>query len=413
MLKTRATIDTTNTMIDAQNKRYHKYNIQRVEAKPFFCEYISVDKASSTLSQGFKHTMSKIGKDSSIRYNKILDVPLYGFRTFNREINKTEYKGIKLDLDNQSIVLGKFEPCEGDFIIITMGKTKLLFEVTKVDPVNIVGDYQTKIDYKLKASYEKNTTIFEELEAQIISTSVYLVDNIGTDRVTIMNISDIDKLKRFGVAFVKMNNAYMNKFYDNINNVLICAHPTDPDIIIYSPLLVSFQEKAQCILFECSNNYSQALLLCHEIMGNNGYQDSMYADIVNDSRLISEFIYFDTSNFDIGGSYLRYTLEVAPSRTFSQLEQYKEASKFVYSLDYNDRIRSDSDPRLFILDSDSELIEIIKGLTSGNAMGVLQSIEKYRVNRMSVEDYLLIPIVLNLLKMIIEGLQKDPTYLSE
>lgn len=409
-----ASIDTTNRMIDAQNKRYHKYNIQRVEAKPIFCTYFNVDKSRTTLSSGFRQTMDKIGKESPIRFNKIQSVPLYGFKAFNREIMKTEYKGIKLEVDNESIVMGGLEPCEGDYILIVIGTSHLLFEVTKVDPVNIVDNVQNKLMYTLK----KNCTglddeLLVQLQSQTVSDNVYLVDNIGSDRVTIMNVSELEYLKRFSTVFVKCNNLYLRKFYDNINNVLTCIHPTEEGVVIYSPLIVEFQTKAQCILFECSNNYSQALILCHETMTPHGFVDSLYNDLLSEeNNRLGSFIYFNVNEFEPNGRYMSFYVDIAPYRTLSQLNQFLENEKSVYMLDYNDRLR-DSDPRKITLNPNHDIINIIKALVSGDALKVLETLEKYRMDSHSIEDYLFVPIVLNLLKMIIEGLQKDPKYLSE
>lgn len=409
-----ASIDTTNRMIDAQNKRYHRYNIQRVESKPIFCTYYNVDKSSTTLSSGFRQAMDKIGKESPIRFNKIQNVPLYGFKAFNREIMKTEYKGIKLEVDNESIVMGGLEPCEGDYILIVISSKVLLFEVTKVDPVNIVDNVQNKLMYTLRKScdnLEDETLI--QLHKQCRSDNVYLVDNIGSDKVTIMNLTELEYLKRFSTVFIKLNNLYLRKFYDNINNVLTCNHPTEEGVVLYSPLIVEFQIKAQCILFECSNNYSQALILCHETMAPHGFVYSLYNDLVSEeSNKLGQFVYFNVDEFNVGGRYLSFFSDIAPYRTFSQLNQFLENEKSVHCLDYNDRLR-ESDPRKITINPDHAIISIIKTLVNGDALACLEVLEKYRVDNYSIEDYLFVPIVLNLLKMIIEGLQKDPKYLSE
>lgn len=409
-----ASVDTTNRMIDAQNKRYHKYNIQRLEAKPIFCTYYSIDRGSTTLSSGTKQVLDKIGTDSPIRFNKIRNVPLYGFKALNREIMKTEYKGIKLDVDNESITIGGIEPCENDYLAVNMGTALFLFEVTKVDPVNIVDKVQNKIMYTLKKSCTGPTDeLMVRLEKQVISDNTYIVDNIGSDKVTIMNMTEIETIKRFSTVFIKMNNLYLRKFYDNINNVLTCNHPTEENIVLYSPLLVEFQSKAQCILFECSNNYSQALLLCHETMSPHGYADSMYADLINEeSNKIGNFVYFDIKEFEANGRYMSFYSDIAPYRTFSQLNQFMENGKTVHYLDYNDRMR-EYDPRKITLNPEHESISIIKTLCTGDSLACLDILEKYRIDAYSIEDYLFIPIVLNLLKMIIEGIQRDPRYLSE
>lgn len=386
--------ETNTSMIRSQNKRYYGPNMQRLESKPIECTYFNISINDSTVSSGTETIQEKLGSNSPLRFVKIQHFLLYGFREFNREINKTEYHGNTIDTDNESVILGgTIEPHVGDFIVIVVGERHMMFEVTSAFPTTLLANPHYKISYKFKVSKSKDVgKLFDLIEEQVVSRCTFKIDNIGTDRTPIVDMSTEATLNTLSRIYKRMNSRYIARFYDDINNNII-FRSNDGDII-YSPLLVEYQRREKPLMYELSNLCCQELLLTHEASDVKlTYMDSVYYAISEELENPDAEMIIDIEDFD--DIFVEFKKNIYNHREFSTLNQYKN----VLTLS-NDTIGLD-----VTLDSASEVVSLIKlALVNIESDDTITSLKKFRVNN-TLECYMFTPVLLHVIKSTMASMQ--------
>lgn len=433
-------VDTTNRMLENQNRRYHKYNISRMDSKPIFCTYYNQDRGESTVSQGLGMIYEKSGVNTPLRFNKINNVPIYAFKEFNRETNRTEYKGINLDVNNEGLIPSStFEPMAGDFLEIRVGDNVLMFEVSYAAPTSLMNAPHFKINYSYGAEKMKDPQSIKDVYDKVIGEYDYIIDNVGTNKVTILDVKTVSKIKELTSIYARINHKYLKEYYLDRYNILVYSkmcydNPEHPMMMhYYCPMLVEFQRRLKPIMYQFDANLSIELLLTHETMGYFEFEDTVYGDLSNDAILEQEaFHSFDLAEFDEGGRYLELVKTFPQQRYLTILNSLMKEEEFVMNYGYpsekfivdyiykqfksKDRITEDvistfKELHKVVINKDAEVIQLIKDIVT-NRDNIIEYTRNYKVKH-CVEDYLFVPIVLYFLKAYIIDLQKDPKYLLD
>lgn len=434
------TVDTTNKMLDNQTRRYYKHNIRRMESKPIFCTYFNQSRADSMVSKGLGMVYEKAGENSPLRFNKINNVPIYAFKEFNRETRKSEYKGINVELNNEGLIPSStFTPLTGDFLIIHLGKEDVLFEVSVSDPNTVLEEPHYRIQYSYGAVRSKDEQSFKDIEMHIIGEYDYILTNVGENKATVLDIKTVDTIRSLVASYARLNKAYLNEFYDDGLNVLVYKYmcydnPEHPVLMnYYSPMLVEFQRRVRPIMYEFTSVYTQELILTHETMGFFEFEKTIYGDLCNDEILnYRGFNYFDITKFEEGGAYLELMKTFPPPRYLSVLNQFYKEGECVMQLVFpSDKMIVNYIQKQFnskekiteqvvekfkevhrkVLDPYSPIIKTICEVVK-NPNELISSTKDYVVKN-TVEDFLYVPVLLYILKITIEGLQRNPKFLLD
>ena len=202
----------SNIGIYAYNKvgQYSKY----LDKTPIFVTYYHICKPLSRTDVGTGGIESELGPRSPIRFNKILDFPLYNIPELKPDLvfDETGYD-VELDLSDITILPGTIRPSPGDyFILLFPGIKEYLFRVNEFRYNTIQSNdfYTVSCDIKdIGHDLEK-----KRMQGQIVDEYQTVFDNIGTEDRCFVKTTDIDYLNSITDLYYKLREYYKNAFYD-------------------------------------------------------------------------------------------------------------------------------------------------------------------------------------------------------
>ena len=431
-------VNTTNDMLKAQNKRYYKYNTSRLESKPIFCTYFNADRSESTISKGLGAVYDKSGKNSPLRFNQINNVPLYGFREFNRETNKTEYKGVSVELSNESILVGGtgFEPNVSDFILIEISGAKLVFEVSLATPTTVLANPSFRIAYSFKFEANKDPNMMEEIMSQVINEYDFIVDNVGTNKTAVLDVTTVKNINELTYIFQRINASYKETFYRENENVLsftevtVAGNDTYPLIVnYYCPAMVEFQIRNRPIMYRFDNSGTLELLLTHETMGYYEYDKTPYGAIsyVIDNKLVDTPI-FNVDDLKSTGKYGSNLIREYPRQRYLTAlnNMYRDDESVVllnfmsdkHTIELIKEYRENIDRKAYQevhkvnIDDNSSIFAILEKIQNGDVLSCRNELTSINIEN-TLEYFLYCPIILMVLKLKIIEMQLSPKSLIE
>ena len=111
---------------DRQSSMYSIF----LESKPTFTTYYHVNKIRSRTDKGLKMPEKLNGALSPIRYNKLLNFPLYGIEQIQLQLEE-EDEGLTSDYSGEAIILpNTIHPTPDDYFIINYLEKKYMFRIT-------------------------------------------------------------------------------------------------------------------------------------------------------------------------------------------------------------------------------------------------------------------------------------------
>lgn len=149
-----------------------------LESKPTYTTYYHINKLLTRTDKGLKAPEKLSGIRSPIRYNKILNFPLYGIDQIQLQLDEDE-EGLTSDYTGEAIILpNTIHPTVDDYFIITYLEKKYMFRVTKYEYDTIKSNNYYKIEYSLQSV---DIDFFEDIEKQVVKTYHTKLESIGTD----------------------------------------------------------------------------------------------------------------------------------------------------------------------------------------------------------------------------------------
>lgn len=208
----------SNIGIYAYNKvgQYSKY----LDKNPIFVTYYHISKPLSRTDVGTGGIESELGSRSPVRFNKILDFPLYNIPELKPDLvyDETGYD-VELDLSDITILPNTLKPSPGDYFILSFpGIKEYLFRVNEFRYNTIQSNdfYSVSCDIKdIGQDLEK-----KRMEGQIVEEYQTVFDNIGTEDRCFVKTSDIDYLNSISDLYYKLREYYLNAFYNRDLNTV-------------------------------------------------------------------------------------------------------------------------------------------------------------------------------------------------
>lgn len=429
-------VDTTNSMLKAQSRRYYKYNISRMESKPIFCTYFNIDMGTSTMSKGLGAVYEKAGKNTPLRFNKINNVPLYGFREFNRETNKTEYKGVSVDLNNESIIpAGSFEPYVNDFLIIHLDDADLIFEVSLAQPTSLVSTPHYRIAYSFSAEKTKDKQSMQDILDNVVGEYDFLIDNVGTNRHALLDVKTVKNINELTYIYQRINDSYKSNFYDENNNLLLFTQASFDEanscpIITnyYCPALVEFQARHKPMMYRFDENGSLELLLVQEVMDYYEYHDTPYGALsyALDNKLDNLNV-LSIEDLKSGGKYDHLMSTFTRPRYLTALNNFVRQQEQVMEIKYmsdkqhfalmkqfKQNINKEEFEQLhhITINNDSEIFPTLETILSNGVLENSDVLTNFKIKN-ELEYFIYVPIILMLLKNKIIEMQLNPKTLLD
>lgn len=258
-----------------------------VDRTPTYVTYFHIDGNETTVDEGFKDTEELIGPNSSIRFQKIKDLPIYGISQMVMSLDEDD-QGLDGSVEGEGIFLPHtIKPFQNDFFIINHLKDSYVFRVSGIEYDNIHPDNFYKINFILEAV---GNDVIKLLENQVMQSYDCITENIGTDSQCIIQSEIYTKIKEVKAIYDDIANTYMSIFYSEKYNCILGEKPCSKKL--YDPFLIEFANKWE--LFndkERLNTY----IFAQELQDRRfklKYERSVWRFIErHDERLLNNFFY--------------------------------------------------------------------------------------------------------------------------
>ena len=206
-----------------------------LEQKPTFVTYYHVNKILSTTDKGMKNVEALNGARSPIKYNKILDFPIYGIENIVLQLDEDEH-GLDTDYDGEGIILpNTIHPTGDDYFTINYLEKKYTFRVTRWQYDTIKSNSYYKIEFTIRAV---DPDIQNDIENQVVRTYNCIFNNIGTDDKCIIGSDITLDLNLLGELIDTLRKSYLDLFYIKKYNAIL-FHESEFRIL-FDPNLTAF-----------------------------------------------------------------------------------------------------------------------------------------------------------------------------
>lgn len=399
----------------ANEKRRVSQYIRFIDKDVDFVTYFSINKILSTSSIGNFTVDSYIGKDSPVRYNKINNFPIYGFPLFNEE-NSYDEENAGLNMDSfqgEILMLPEIiEPSEGDCFILDMYNKNRFFIITEVREIVLKGRSHYSLSFTAGIP-----DYLPQLQSQVVDEYNAIFDNIGTaDRVVISN-KDYQLKAVYESVYKSMYSYYIHKFFNKrktlfqvdvsagptpikLTDIFCTKFMTDNRIIIMDKLL------KECLVLDYNklyddNDYFEYTNTLYWAVENKDFRKMKGTNYIVVKKMISPFsLSISQNNSDVYLSEIYNSDRIIDS---DPVNSYNSVSFDFQSI--IDRINSNS---FYISENaiDSCISVIVRYFNDDKIIypGYFSRIEFDKMSE--IEQYMLIPIILYIIRYNIYGLTK-------
>jgi hypothetical protein len=389
-----------------QDGQYAAY----LEERPTFCTYFHINTVKSTVDKGSLDVQDILELGSPLRFNKIVNFPIYGISEIAAELQDTE-AGLSLEYDGEGKTIPRtIDPLPDDFFIIDYVGKHLIFRVTHVSTITVKSNSYYKLDFTLMYTQE---SYYDHLEELTVERYHCLYDNIGTKDKAIIRDDDYDLLVKVDNIFTTMKQKYIEKFYDKRYNAVM--YYKDSRQYLYDSMLNGFLNKSS--IFEPGPNELDVYLFYEEKREYYGmdFEDSIYDRIMHR----------DLTDMDEVNIYFQMFPAISTDSIFDYYrdERVKELGYFAEKTGPFNEELLEYIPKNFItalsmknaaLLSDPYEIFIwnymIKGTQVLNSM--IDTVSKRRLSY-NFHSYVFIPLVLYTLRQMLKDILVDKSVMDE
>lgn len=241
------------------------------DKKPTISTYYNINKEASTLDPGSKLSYDNIGKNSSIRYNKIDDFLLYGFNRIELNTENDEF-GLEADkISGECYILpNTIKPTEGDYFEIDhITSSTWLFIVTDIQQDTLEnGSNVYKITYKLE--YVDHDRLLQN----VVGSYKMIEKREGTNIATVVENQKYAIAKTMDELAVKLKTTFNELFYNPYVQTFIYMDVTDWRI--YDEYMIEFLLRNKIL----DNGNDSYIFVGHQLQPNKTfsieYEDTLF-----------------------------------------------------------------------------------------------------------------------------------------
>jgi hypothetical protein len=199
-------------------QRLKSHTNKYIENGALLTTFFNIRDNATTVDRGLRDIDKIFGLKSPLRFNKILNFPVYGFGQANP--NNTDEAGIEdINIEGECIIQpSTIVPSPNDFFIINHLKMRGIFQVTDVQYDSMKQEGYYKIKYRLHStSFE----ILQNLEKQTVETYHCDLNAIGSNISPIMKKDDFVKKGQIEQMVNQMISSYRSMFYNERHNCFL------------------------------------------------------------------------------------------------------------------------------------------------------------------------------------------------
>jgi hypothetical protein len=243
-------LQTADTMVDNSmkqlsdvlNSKFTTY--LQGNGTPVLVTYYNIDANNSTTELGSGTYDRRLGDNSPLRFNKILDFPVYGLKDFIPTIDPGEGGLMDMEMDMEVVILpNSIKPSPLDHFVYRFFdgnmnvERQVTFRVISIEHSSIKSNNFYKLSLTLADINDEHTV--EELDNQTISTFRTNIDLIGTNEQCIIEDTIFDRIGTIDNICDYLINSYMDVFYDDRYNALL-LRDNNIGYPLFDPYLTTF-----------------------------------------------------------------------------------------------------------------------------------------------------------------------------
>lgn len=404
--------DIVNNYVSSYLTSTERYSKFQADA-PNFVTYYSKDFEKSTSDISLDNTEEIIGSNSSLRYNKLKDFPLYSVGQINPNIEWDEETGLDSSLETEALVLpGTIEPLPNDFVVFQYqtndNQNSRIYQVENVEFTSHESSAYYKITLK---NFNVNVT---DIESQVSNTYRTIYANIGTDKKSLILEEDYYETRNNISSVQKLSNILINEFYDKNLNLFVYYDEEFSGIALkkYIDLNLAKFVFENNLLVE-SNTYLKNIVPYtdrnpnNERENNKKYKNSIYYKLMNKDKKLPNLIKTEISKDSFLSMFSEKYIQIDYLRTSNEVNLEKSLELFdgtfteLPNISKINRINEDyQGPKsLAFLEDKYRIINLYLNDDKIKNDFIKHVVKKYEDTEVyTLEDYILIPILIYILK---------------
>lgn len=211
MAKFKSPAEFINTNVDLLSQRQSSMYSVFLESKPTPTTYYHVNKIRSRTDKGLKMPERLNGVMSPIRYNKLINFPLYGIEQIQLQLDENE-EGLNSDYNGEAIILpNTIHPSVDDYFLINYLEKRYMFRVVKYEYDTIKSNNYYKIQFCLHAV---DDGFYNDIERQVVKVFYTQFDNIGTDDKVFLSEDEANTIDKIKHLYDDIASSYLDDYYE-------------------------------------------------------------------------------------------------------------------------------------------------------------------------------------------------------
>lgn len=203
-----------------------------LDKKPTSVTFFNINPERSTLDEGSRQTYSSYTENTSLRYNRVNDVLLYGIERITADLEVGDFGTESTEISGDAILPPNiFKPYPNSYFKINHLNKGYYFRVNKVttDTLDDGANF-----YKLEYALEYVGDDFG-IEKSVVRNFNFVADNIGTDYKPILEDSEYEFIERLQDTIETLQEYYKAIFFkDSLQTFVYKYNETyfyDPEVI--------------------------------------------------------------------------------------------------------------------------------------------------------------------------------------
>lgn len=203
-----------------------------LDKKPTSVTFFNINPERSTLDEGSRQTYNAYSGDSSLKYNRINDVLLYGMEKITTDLEVGDFGTESNDITGEAVLPPNiFKPYPNSYFKINHLDQNYYFRVNKVttDTLDDGANF-----YKLEYVLEYIGDDFN-LEKEVVRNFNFIADNIGTDYKPVLEDSEYEFIEKIQNVIERLQDYYTAIFFkDSLQTFVYKYNETyfyDPEVI--------------------------------------------------------------------------------------------------------------------------------------------------------------------------------------
>lgn len=180
---------------------------------PLFVTYYVVNQAQSRTDTGTGAAYEEIGPNSPIRYNKVLQLPVFNIPELRPDVvNDEGGYDIEMDLTDLAFISGTIRPKPGDYMRIDIPRVKpLLYRCNAYRHNTIQSNDYYQADFDL---IDINQDYLVKIENQVEEVYTCKFENIGTNQKVLVTEAEQRELDDLQAIIDDLIQFYNDAFYN-------------------------------------------------------------------------------------------------------------------------------------------------------------------------------------------------------